>query len=314
MLSGDDGGHKPTGDHACDAACPLAAAVAPARIPLGEALGRFARESSPQVCDTGRYHCAYFTWGDGPPLLLIPGLGHDARSFVLLAAHLAREFRCIAYDLPTGAGDGASLARYTHADLVADALALLDHLGMPRSYVLGASFGATVALAAARQCPQRFPRVILQGGFARRPLAPAERLMARLARYWPGSPASMPGRAALLRRCHYAPFADLPPEVWDYFVERSNAQPIRAVTQRALLLHRLDLRPWLADVRQPVLLVYGDRDPLVGAEHAEELLRGLPNAARVEVADCGHNPLFTHPEILAQVVRQFLSPAGAAPI
>ena len=288
-----------------DCSIPL---VPPAPLSLEEVLSRFQRDARPGVCDTGRYRCPYYVWGEGPPLLLIPGLADDTQSFVFLMAYLAPHFRCVAYDLPSGRGDGARLGRYTHADLVADALALMDHLQLARSYVFGSSFGATVALEALRTRPERLPRAILQGGFAWRPLELAENLGARLFRYVPGMMKALPLRAATLYRTNAVLFAHRPPEVWDFFLERSNAHPIAAVAHRALMVHRLDLRATLAEVRQPVLLVCGDKDPLVSRACEEVLLRGLPNAARVQLDRCGHNPLFTHPEVLAEVVRLFLTP------
>ena len=52
-----------------------------------------------------------------------------------------------------------------------------------------------------------------------------------------------------------------------------------AVAQCAVTLHRLDLRPLLPSIRQPVLLICGDCDPLVGKKCEEDLQRGLPNAS-----------------------------------
>jgi pimeloyl-ACP methyl ester carboxylesterase len=240
--------------------------------------------------------------------LCIPGLSDDAHSFVMLGALLAGDFRCLAYSLPDGRADGSRLDRYTHGDLVEDAFALLDHVGARQGYVFGSSFGATVALAAMRARPDRLLRGVVQGGFARRPLAPAEVLLAGLARYWPGLMRALPLRRPALYRFHHGPFAGRPPEVWEFFLDRWGSPPIAAVARRALLLHRLDLRPTLAEIRQPVLLVGGDCDPLVGRRCEEALLGGLPFAGRVELAGCGHNPLYTHPEALAEVVRRFLTP------
>jgi pimeloyl-ACP methyl ester carboxylesterase len=232
----------------------------------------------------------------------------DAESFVLLAAGLAQEFRCIAYDLPNGKDDAASLTRYTHKDLVDDAFALLDHLSIAQGYLFGSSFGSTIALAAMHSQPKRIARAVLQGGFARRPLAVAEVLLARLGRYLPGHVGALPFRTPILRYVHGRPFACQPPEVWKYFVARSNAAPITAAAHRALLIHQVDLRPILAEIRQPVLLLCGDGDPLVGRACEEMLVNGLASADRIEIADCGHNPLFTHPELVAEIVRGFLTP------
>jgi pimeloyl-ACP methyl ester carboxylesterase len=273
---------------------------------------RFAQEAVHGACDTGRYRCTYYVWGKGAPLLLIPGIADDSRSFVLMAAHLSEHFQCVAFDLPAGKSDGARLSRYTHGDLVLDTFALLDHLGIGQSYVFGSSFGSTIALELLRSQPDRLPRALLQGAFAYRPLTWAEKILVRMVRYWPGGMETLPFRKSALERSNYAHFADRPPELWQFFLERSSAHQVSAVAHRAWIVHGLDLRPILSEIRQPILLVGGDCDPVVRPEHEEVLVQGLPNARRLELLNCGHNPLFTHPEVLAEVVRHFFTPPDVA--
>src|SRR5262249_3389833 len=122
-------------------------------------------------------------------------------------------FRCIAYRLPAGGGDGAKLGRYTHDDLVADLFAVADHCRLGKATLLGASFGSTIALKAMAAQAERFPKGMLQGGFARRPIAPAELLLARMARYWPGRLRHLPFREALLSPGTFPTFKDRPAEV-----------------------------------------------------------------------------------------------------
>jgi pimeloyl-ACP methyl ester carboxylesterase len=280
-------------------------------VTVADALACLEREARWGVCDTGRYRCPYYVWGDGPTLVFVPGLSDDARSFVLPAYHLRQHFRCVAYDLPSGRGDGARLAQYRHADFVDDLLSLLDDVNAPQSFVYGLSFGSTVTIAALARQPGRFPRAVLQGGFAQRRLAVAEQLLCRMARYWPGSMRSLPWRNRILRRIHHAPFADRTPEFWDYFVQRLGTPPITAVARRALVVHQTDLRPLLPSIQQPVLVVCGDLDPLVGHACEEALLSGLPHATRVELRNCGHWPIFSHPEVLAELLFRFLTPLPA---
>jgi len=288
------------------------ASQADVRLSLTEALALFDREAIQGTCDTGRYRCRYAVWGAGPPLLFVCGLSGDARSFVPLMARLRRNFRCISYDLPAGRGDGARLARIGHADLVADVFALLDELGQRQCAIMGFSFGSTVALAALAARPERFSRGVLESGFAYRRLAPAEVLLARLCRHWQAPIRQAPFRDAVIRRAHHGPFAELPPEVWRFFVERSGTAPIAAVTHRALLIHQLDLRSQLAGIRHPVLLVSGDADPLVNRLCTQTLAEGLPNAMHIELQSCGHYARYTHPGELAEAVRQFLTPPPCA--
>jgi pimeloyl-ACP methyl ester carboxylesterase len=293
---------------ACADSCPAIGCSTPP-LDLASILQRFEREATHSICDTGRYRCCYFTWGSGPPLLFIPGLSGDARSFLLLSAYLSDHFRCIAYDFPCG----GRLDRLTHADLVTDIFALLDHVQEPQSYVYATSFGSTLALAALRMNPYRLPRVVLQGGFARRRLAPAEVALARLARHWQAPLRQVPFFASVQRRLHRAPFNGAADDVWDFFLNRCGSAGVAAVAQRALLMHEVDLRPHLPTIRTPILLVCGDEDPLVDRSCEEELLQGLPNVGRVELPGCGHYPRFTQPAALAEVVRRFLTPEGECP-
>src|SRR5581483_233195 len=100
----------------------------PAAIPLPAALAAFDREARPGTLDTGRYRMPYFVWGAGPPLVFIHGLADLAKSFVPVMAALRRDFTCVGYELPAGGPDGARLGAYRHRHLVADLIALLDHL------------------------------------------------------------------------------------------------------------------------------------------------------------------------------------------
>jgi 3-oxoadipate enol-lactonase len=280
------------------------------RLTLAEVLSRFEREAHRGFCDTGRYRCPYYVWGSGPDLVFVRGLCDDRLSFVMPIARLAQQFRCISYDLPAGGADRACLSRYRHDHLVDDLQALLDHLAVPQAYLFGSSFGSTIVLEALRRQPPRFPRGILQGGFARRPLARAEKLLAAFARYWPWGMARVPLREPLLRLAHVKPFAQRGPEFWNYFLVRFSAPPMAAVARRALMVKDLDLCPVLAEIRQPILLICGDYDPVVGKRCEQDLLQGLRQLVRAEIEDCGHLPQFTHPEVLAELIQRYLTPQG----
>jgi pimeloyl-ACP methyl ester carboxylesterase len=298
----------------CDQPATCTSAGATTRIePLSpeSVLSRFEHEAIRGTCDTGRYRMPYYVWGKGPPLLLIHGAGDTSRSFLFLAAELSTRFRCIVYDLPSGHGDGANLWRYQPGHLTADALALLDSLQVDRCYVLGSSFGSTIALGLLHGWSSRFPRGIVQGGLVHRPLRRAERVLSWLGRFLPGSTARIPRRDRILARVHRAPFERQPADVWQAFLSWTGQARLSALAHQARWLGRLDLRPHLPAIQQPVLIVHGDRDPLSPLRCAEELRQGLPSSGLVVLEDCGHHPYYTHPEVLAEVIRQFLTPPGA---
>jgi pimeloyl-ACP methyl ester carboxylesterase len=229
----------------------------------------------------------------------------DAKSFLLLLACLSLRFRCVAYDWPRGNGDEVSLARYRHEDFVHDFFAVLDQVGAQEVLPLGYSFGSTIVLKALQAQPNRFRRAVLLSGFAQRRLAPAERLLAMMARYWPGPLRNLPLRKWVLQSHHAHVFNCRGNDVWKYYLQRSGAMPMAALARRALVMDRLDLRDLLPRIQQDILLVCGDGDPLVSKKCETELLTGLRNSARVELANCGHLSIYTHPELLAEVVGEY---------
>lgn len=274
---------------------------------LHATLRRFDREAEHGVYHTGRYRCRYTRWGTGPALVIVHGLVDQARSFAAMMSALAPNFTCIAYELTGNAGDGASLGHYRHADFVADLVALLDHFRLDEAAVFGSSFGSTITLQALIAEPKRLRRAVLQGGFARRPLRRFECTLAQWARYWPGCMKHVPGRSRMIDRLDKSAFVDASDEAFAFFKHSSGDCPIRSAARRALILDRLDLRSRLPLVTQPVLMIGGDRDAIVPRMYEEELLAGLPHAKRLEIPRCGHYPHFTHPLLMAKMIREFLA-------
>lgn len=279
----------------------------PPALPLAEALARWQREARHGVCDTGHYRCRYFAWGSGPPLVFIHGLCEVARSFVPVMEPLRRHFTCVGYELPDGGPDGARLGAIRHRHLAADLFALCDCLRCRTVDLFASSFGSTVGFAALAAQPGGFRRVVVQGGFAYRPMAAWERGLATFLRYRPGPMGTLP----LRDRINFHPsdlsvFHERPPELLRFARENTNVPSKAAVARRALMLPTLDLRPKLPAIRQPVLMICGDRDPIVPPACEPPLLEGLPNVERVEFPFCGHYPQYTHAPLVAELTRQFL--------
>lgn len=221
--------------------------------------------------------------------------------------HLVHRFTCIAYELPNGLTDGSDLKKYTLQLHAADLEELLDHLGLASAIVLGSSFGSTIALTAMATFPARIPRGVLQGGFAHRPLSRAERSLARVARFWPGWFADWPAiHQSVMKWVAQPTWAATPPEVRHFFLENGSRTPIAAAARRSLIIDRTDLRPLLPTIRQPLLLIGGDRDPLAPLACEHEIERAVPNARRLEILGCGHFPQYTHPKVMAEAMREFL--------
>src|SRR5579883_1892678 len=125
-------------------------------------------EFSPGSGRSGCAHLTYYSvdyreWGEGPPLVLIPGLAGGFELLGPLARMLARDFRVISYQL-RGEDDCFALRRrFDLDDLVADLAEFLDFQRLERPAVMGVSFGGVLALQFAARRPSRLDRLIVQG-------------------------------------------------------------------------------------------------------------------------------------------------------
>src|ERR1700722_11518271 len=113
------------------------------------------------------YTTRYCEWGDGPPLVLVPGLAGGFELLGPLARQLAQSFRVISFQL-RGEDDCFALRRrFDLIDLVDDLTEFLDWAGLESPPILGVSFGGVLALEMAMRRPHRLQALALQGVGAR---------------------------------------------------------------------------------------------------------------------------------------------------
>jgi pimeloyl-ACP methyl ester carboxylesterase len=261
-----------------------------------------------------RYRLTYRILGQGPPLILIPGIASTYRVYALLLNRLGEHFRTILYDYPgEHPEDGSRLGEITHDHLVDDVFGLLDHLDIGRAFLVGLSFGSTIALKALHRQPAQFPRAAVQGGFAHRRFSSAERWALRLGRLVPGTVARLPFRRTVLAYNSRLEFPSLLEQRWDFYLEENGLTSIRALAHRVELLTRLDLRPILPAIPAEVLLLQGNEDRIVPHRDFEVLKAALPRAEAVILPTVGHQPHLTHAEVLAQLIHQWLLPYAGGP-
>jgi pimeloyl-ACP methyl ester carboxylesterase len=109
----------------------------------------------------------YRVVGDGPPLLLIAGNGMEHTTFDEQLPAFSRHFRCIVYDLRGIGASDVPQDGYTTRAMAADALALLDGLGIERAHVGGYSLGGAIAQEMALAAPGRVLSLSLYSSYDR---------------------------------------------------------------------------------------------------------------------------------------------------
>jgi pimeloyl-ACP methyl ester carboxylesterase len=269
------------------------------------------RAAEVAVWDGPRYKMTYRSLGQGPPLILIPGIASTYRSYALTLNRLAERFRTIVYDYPgEQRGDRARLLRITHEHLVDDLFGLIEHLRLGRVFLFGLSFGSTIGLRALHREPRRFPRAVVQGAFAHRRFTVPERLALRLGRLLPGTVKRLPLRETVLTYNSKSHFPGILDDRWSYYLEQNGLTPIGPLAHRLDLVSRLDLRPILAEIPTEILLLQGNEDRIIARRHFDELRASLKHAQAVVMPLVGHQPHYTHAEALAGAIAEFLLPCA----
>ena len=97
----------------------------------------------------------YLTAGEGPPLLLLHGVGDNAFDWQWVMPALAHTYQVYALDLPGAGGSAKPLPDYSPAFFTRFATAFLDALGVERAAVVGNSLGGLVGLRLALSDPER---------------------------------------------------------------------------------------------------------------------------------------------------------------
>ncbi len=245
--------------------------------------------------------------GQGPPVVLLSGLGSTHRIWGELPVAMARRARVIAID-NRGVGGSRAGAGFTLQGAAEDLLAVLDELAIERASLLGVSMGGLIALATALARPEQIERLVLcscapqLSGHGRRIMA----LLRDLLYYLPGERA-----AADLMTLAYGPWyheqfpAFVTQSATLYGIDEDDRQG--ALSQVEHLLLGWDLRRQLAELRMPALVVAGQRDPIVAPEETEELARLLPFAELLEIPNAAHSVLAEGGIDVIERLHSFLS-------
>jgi 3-oxoadipate enol-lactonase len=241
--------------------------------------------------------------GEGPPIVMLHGLGGTSNSFQAMMPALAG-FRVVRPDLP-GAGRSPTPPRQITVDYLIETVEhAATHLGLARAHVVGHSFGTLIAQHIAARHPERVASLTLFGPILEPQDAARDRLRARAAtarHEGMGMVADQLAGSALST----AAASENPVAV--AFVRESHmrqdvegfARSCEALGQAEKADHRL--------IDCPTLIVTGDEDAVGPASIAQELAEKIGSAKTVVLHRCGHwTPIERSKEcstLLAEFIR-----------
>ena len=109
----------------------------------------------------GEIEINYEEYGEGPPLLMILGLGQDIQTWGLQTEAFSEHFRLILFDNRDSGKSSRCISEYTTETMARDVIGLMDYVGIERAHLLGTSLGGIIAQQVALLAPERVIRLIL---------------------------------------------------------------------------------------------------------------------------------------------------------
>ncbi|WP_418647006.1 alpha/beta fold hydrolase [Thauera butanivorans] len=273
--------------------------------------------TSPEIADSivaAGIRTNYHDLGSGHPLLMIHGSGPGVSAWAnwrLVMPELARQARVIAPDMVGfGFTERPAGQRYDMDDWVAQAVGLLDALGIERTDLVGNSFGGALALAIAIRHPQRVRRLVLMGSVG----VPFE-ITPGLDAVWGYTPSFENMRAIMdyfawdrslvndeLAQLRYQ--ASIRPGFQESFAAMFPAPRQRWVD--AMASREADIRA----LPHETLVIHGRDDRVIPLATSLTLADWISRAQLHVFGRCGHWTQIEHAGRFARLVGDFLAEAG----
>jgi 3-oxoadipate enol-lactonase len=249
------------------------------------------------------YTAEYREWGEGPPLVLIPGLAGGFELLGPLARLLAEHYRVISYQL-RGEDDCFALRqRFGLEDLLSDLAEFMEWHCLERPAVCGVSFGGVLGVEFAVRYPHRLRALAVQGVGVRFERSLLQQVAGVVLSRYP-----LPPDNPFVNQFFNLFFGgrQKPGPLFEFVTRQCWQTDQSIMSHRFRLVEQLDLSGRLQRIRVPTLVLAGDRDLLVSEQSLTELCHGITDCRRVRLPGCGHLAFVTQPERVAHEVLNFL--------
>lgn len=247
----------------------------------------------------------YIEDGDpaAPALLLGNSLGTTTAMWDAQAPALAERFRLIRYDHRGHGRSPVPEGPYEIADFAEDVVELLDRLGIERAHYCGLSIGGMTGIRLAARHPKRVGRLVV---CCSSPYMPPASAWAERAAAVRGAGSVEAVADAVVERWLTPEFAAEHPDVRARLRAMLAASPPDGYMASCGAIERMDLRPLLADVEAPTLVIGAEFDLAAPPQsHAWLIADGIPGA-RYELVPAAHVAAVEQPELVTKLIIDHL--------
>ena len=242
---------------------------------------------------------------DGLPwLILSNSLATDLGMWDEQAEQLKGAFRVLRYDQRGHGQTDAPAGRYTFDLLVADVIALMDALAVPRAHWCGISMGGATGMGLVQHHAERFDRLVICD-------TPGQSTPATAAQWEERIASAQKGGMQVLLDSTIARW--FPPETvkanpphLDRLRKMILSTPVNGFAGGSAALADHDFRPGMRGVKRPILYMCGEKDGH-NASVMRQMQQELPAAKYIELPGAGHISNMDQPARFTAAMREFLA-------
>ena len=207
---------------------------------------------------------------------------------------------------------------YTLADMAADGIALLDHLGIAKAHIVGASMGGMISQHIAARYPERvlsLTSIMSTTGNPKLPRANKEAMAVLANRPMSGDPEDMIAYSVRAARVIGSPAYPAEEERLQRRVRGDFERgwyPQGVARQMAAIVADGDRRTMLKTISAPTLVIHGEADPLVPLAGGKDTAANIPGARLMTIPGMGHDLPLALVDTLADAVAGHARELAAA--
>jgi pimeloyl-ACP methyl ester carboxylesterase len=257
----------------------------------------------------GDLSIAYDVHGSGDPVLMINGIGAPRGAWGLQVPFISERYQVITFDnRDVGeTGPGSNTDNYGTDQFARDAAGLLDHLGIERAHVVGASMGGCIAQQFAVLFPERTQSVTIICSWAT-----VEPWLDELWEQWEGlfrdrGPVEWSRTTWLWVFTHRA-YRE--PGFLEGLLngERANPNPqtLEMYLRQSHAARTHDMLDKLPSVTTPANVICGEEDIFTPPRYSVEIANAIPGARLTEMPEVGHGMFWEATDAFNALVRDFV--------
>lgn len=248
----------------------------------------------------------YEETGNGPPLMLVPGLAGQGSFWISQVPVFSRDFRTVVHDHRGTGRSTHSRIRYSIEQMADDALRLMDALKIDSAHFVGHSTGGAIGQAIALDHPERLQSLVLSATWAG-PDPYFRRLFESRRQTLVDSGIEAYLRASSLVQTTPRWVSQNDDFLTDlHRVTAAAAAPVDILVSRIDAILRHDRRRRLLEIRVPTLVIVAQDDMITPRFYSDELASLIPGAKLIVLETGGHYAPAINSEPYNTAVGSFL--------